>query len=111
MAPGAYPHAHIAVGADFTPIAETRLCIQFPFLNALELLLIAAGDGIGGTATGAFFTKGAKVFDADIHRCVRHQGQIGGYGKKPDPRAEFFGDQISKAARFPQTGVYGGRHQ
>jgi len=60
---------------------------------------------------GAFFTKAAKILDTDIHRIIGNQGQIGGHGKEPDPRAEFFGDQISKSSHFPQTGVYGGGHQ
>ena len=111
MAPGTYPHTNVAVGADLPPIAETGLRIQLPSLSALECLLISIGNRPGGTALCAFFAKAAKILDTDVHWMIDNQGQIGGHGKNSDPRAQFFGDQISETAHFPQTGVYSGGHQ
>jgi hypothetical protein len=53
----------------------------------------------------------AKIFCPDVHRMIGNQGQISGHDKNSDPLAQFFGDQISETAHFPQTGVYGGGHQ
>ena len=111
MTPGTHPHTDVAVGADLAPVAEAGLCIQLPSQNTIGLLLITIGNRTGRTAARAFFAKTAKIFDTDIHRMIDNQGHIGRYGKEPDPWAQFFGDQVSKTARFTQTGVYGGGYQ
>ena len=57
MAPGAYPHTDVAIGADFAPVVKTGFGIQLPTQGAVEFLLIPQRDRIGGTTVCAFFAN------------------------------------------------------
>ena len=72
MAPGAYLHADIAIRADFSPVIETGLRIQFPAECTVEGFGIIQRDGPGRAANGAFFAEFTKIFNTDIHRFILH---------------------------------------
>ena len=91
VAPGAHPHAYIAIRADFTPVIETGFGIQFPAPGTVDLFLIIQGNGIRRAAAGALFTDHAKILDPDVNRIVGDQGQVRRYGPQANPRTEFFG--------------------
>src|SRR6266508_5443221 len=51
--------------------------IDLVFLNAVEDHLITERDAVGWTGVGAFTANLAKVIDADVHRLVGNQRQVG----------------------------------
>ncbi len=87
MAPGADPHTDVAIRAGLGPVAETGFRFQLPPHASVDFLLTAIGNGIGGAAIRAFFTKRAKILDTDIHRLITNQRQIGGHRKYSYPGA------------------------
>ena len=80
MAPGANPHADIAVGAHFAPVIEAGFGIQLPPQCAVEFDWIIQRNGVRWAATGALLTYTAKIFDTDVDGTVRHKGKISGDG-------------------------------
>lgn len=83
MAPGAHPHADIAVTPNLTPIVMAGVGIEFPSPGAVVGFGICQGNGVGRTADRAFLTYPAKILDPDIYRLVRDQGHIGRHRRKP----------------------------
>ena len=112
MAPRANAHTDVTSRSHLAPVFKTALFIQFPAQGTVDLNLIIHWNGIGGAAYGAFFTLPAKIFYSDVHRFVGDQRHIGGHGRQPDPRPEFFGDQIPEAPQLAQARIHSqGNHK
>ena len=94
MAPGANPHTDVAISTGLGPVSETGFGIQLPSQAPVDLLLFAVGNGNGGAAVCALFTKLAKILDPDINGLIANHRQIGGNGKYSCPGTQLFGNQI-----------------
>ena len=71
MAPGANPHADVAIRPDLSPVIKTGLLIQFPPESPVHHRLFAHGNGLGRAAGRAFFADPAEILNPNVGRFVR----------------------------------------
>jgi hypothetical protein len=70
MAPGANPHADVAVRPDLSPVIKTGLLVQFPPESAIYHRLFAHGNGLRRAAGRAFFADPAEILNTQVYRLV-----------------------------------------
>ena len=79
MAPGANPHADVAVRPDLPPVTKAGLLVQFPAESAVDDRLLARGNGLARTATRTFFADPAESLHPHVDGLVRNEREAGGH--------------------------------